>query len=380
MRGISTGVRVCPGLATRGPIWRGLTLALWLLGTALLVACERAPSGSAAGTPKASGEPGEASKGTSPPAQVLRIAVVPKGTTHDFWKTVHAGVIKAQRELSSEHRRIEVVFRGPEREDDREQQIALVQNLVNGQFNAIVLAPLDESALIGPARQAMAAKIPVVIIDSALKGEAGKDYVSFIATDNFYGGELAGRHLGLKLGGKGRVLLLRYQEGSASTTQREEGFLKGISEFKDIQVIDPKRYAGATRATAQEASENLLVADRQIDGVFCPNESSVFGMLLALRSHGLAGKVILVGFDASDAAVQAMRQGEIHGLMLQSPMRMGELGVRTAVEYLTTGKVAPLIDTGVVLVTPETMDEPANKEALQPDLAKYLGTPTSGGG
>ncbi len=359
------------------------TLAAIMLAavSSLLSACERAPS--PANTP-ASGAtkntPTPPTGATSTPVQMLRIAVVPKGTTHDFWKSVHAGAVKAQRDLSSDLRKIDLVFRGPEREDDREQQVALIQNLINGKYDAIVLAPLDETALVGPVRQATGANIPVVIIDSGLKAEAGKDYVSFIATDNFHGGELAGQHMGKLLNAKGRVLLLRYQEGSASTNQREEGFLKGLSAFKDIQVIDPKRYAGATRATAQEASENLLVADSKIDGVFCPNESSAFGMLLALRSRGLAGKVKLIGFDASDAAVDAMKKGEIHALMLQSPMRMGELGVRTAVEHLGGQKVAPLIDTGVALVTKENMDEPANREVLQPDLAKYLAPESVGGG
>lgn len=372
--------------APRSPFLRWRDLGRVLAGVAmtaaaaLIGACERAPASSASNTPASN--PAPSTPATNTPVQMLRIAVVPKGTTHDFWKSVHAGAVKAQRDLSTDLRKIDLVFRGPEREDDREQQVALLQNLINGKYDAIVLAPLDETALVGPVRQATAAKIPVVIIDSGLKAEAGKDYVSFIATDNFHGGELAGQHMGKLLNGKGRVLLLRYQEGSASTTQREEGFLKGLSAFKDIQVVDPKRYAGATRATAQEASENLLVADSKIDGAFCPNESSAFGMLLALRGKGLAGKVKLIGFDASDAAVDALKKGEIHALMLQSPMRMGELGVRTAIEHLGGKAVQPLIDTGVALVTKENMDEPANREVLQPDLAKYLNAPagTSGGG
>lgn len=361
---------------------RALAAVALAVASSLLGACERAPTQGntpASTTSKApSSNPATTTpSATNTPVQTLRIAVVPKGTTHDFWKSVHAGAVKAQRDLSTDLRKIDLIFRGPEREDDREQQVALLQNLINGKYDAIVLAPLDETALVGPVRHATAAKIPVVIIDSGLKAEAGKDYVSFIATDNFHGGELAGQHMGKLLGGKGRVLLLRYQEGSASTTQREEGFLKGLAAFKDIQAIDPKRYAGATRATAQEASDNLLVADSKIDGIFCPNESSAFGMLLALRSKGLAGKVKLIGFDASDAAVEALKKGEIHALMLQSPMRMGELGVRTAIEHLGGQKVQPLIDTGVALVTKENMDEPANREVLQPDLAKYLSLPTS---
>src|SRR5262249_59238495 len=115
---------------------------------------------------------------------------------------------------------------------------------------------------------------------------------------NEKGGQLAGEELGKKMGGKGKVLLLRYQEGSASTTLREKGFVEAIGKFEGIQLVDPHRYAGPTRASAQEAAENLLSANGDITGVFCPNESSTFGMLLALRARGMAGKVKFVGFDA----------------------------------------------------------------------------------
>lgn len=300
-------------------------------------------------------------------AQRFKIAVIPKGTTHDFWKSIHAGAIKAARELD-----VEIVFRGPEKEDDREQQIALVQNFISARVDAIVLAPLDDQALLAPVRQATAAKIPVVIIDSGVKGEVGKDFVSFVATDNFKGGRLGGERLGSVTGGNGNVLLLRYQEGSASTDERERGFIEAVAKFAGVKLIDPKRYAGATPATAQEASENLLSAHRELAGIFCPNESSTFGMLLALRGRALAGKVRFVGFDASPALVAALEKGELDGLVVQNPMRMGYLGVKTAVQALRGEKVEPRIDTGVEIVTQDVMDQPEIRDLIKPDLAKYL--------
>lgn len=296
----------------------------------------------------------------------LRIAVIPKGTTHDFWKSVQAGAMTAQRELEN----VEVIFRGPEREDDREQQVALVQNFISSRVDAIVLAPLDDQALLAPVRQAAAANIPVVIIDSGLKGEVGTDFISYAATNNELGGTLAGRRMGERLGGSGRVLLLRYQEGSASTTEREKGFVAGLAESPGIELIDPGRYAGATRATAQQAAENLLSVHGDINGIFCPNESSTFGMLLALRGRGQAGKVRFVGFDASAGLVEALGKGEIDALIVQNPLRMGELGVRTAVNHLRGQTVPPLQDTGVALVTRETMDAPEFRELLAPGSQK----------
>lgn len=322
--------------------------------------CDRGPSTGPATAPDGPG----AGRGA------LRIAVVPKGTTHVYWRSIHAGAVRAARELGD----VEVTFRGPEKEDDREQQVALMQNLISAKYDAIVLAPLDDRALVGPVRQATAAGIPVVIMDSGLQAQQGEDYVSFVATDNEKGGALAGRKMGELLQGKGSVLILRYQEGSASTARRESGFLDAIGRFPEIRVIDPGRYAGPTRATAQEAAENLLAASGGVTGIFCPNESSTFGMLLALRSRGLAGQVRFIGFDSSPELVDAMRNGEIQGLVVQNPVRMGDLAVRAAVDHLRGRPVEPRIDTGVALITTEAMDTPENREVLSPKVEERPGS------
>lgn len=319
-------------------------------------------------TPQPSHPSGRGSEGAAAGANAeRRIAVVPKGTAHEFWKSVQAGTVRAGKEAG-----VSVSFTGPAREDDREQQIALVQNLISGKASAIVLAPLDDKALVEPVRQAKAAGIPVVIIDSPLQGEAGKDFVTIVSTDNFKGGEIAGEALAKAMGGKGKALLLRYNEGSASTTQREEGFAQAAKKA-GLEVVDPKRYAGVTRASAQEAAENLLAANGDVGGVFCPNESSAFGMLLALRSRGMAGKVKFVGFDSSDAVVDAMKKGEIAGLVWQNPIRMGYLGVKAAIEALDGKKVETKIDTGAMLVTPENMEKPEVVELLRPNFKELLG-------
>lgn len=300
-------------------------------------------------------------------ASTRRIAVVPKGTAHEFWKSVQAGTLRAGKES-----RVTVSFTGPAREDDREQQIALIQNLISSKVSAIVLAPLDDKALAEPVKQAKAAGIPVVIIDSPLQGEAGNDFITLVATDNFKGGQMAGEALAKAMNKNGKALLLRYNEGSASTTQREEGFLDAAKKA-GLEVLDPKRYAGVTRASAQEAAENLLAALPDISGVFCPNESSAFGMLLALRSRGLAGKVKFVAFDSSDAVVDALNKGEIAALVLQNPIRMGYLGVQAAIDALDGKKVEPRIDTGAMLVTPENANNPAALELLKPNFKELLG-------
>ena len=288
-----------------------------------------------------------------------RIAVIPKGTTHSFWKSVEAGAKKAGAELG-----VEIIWKGPLKEDDRAQQIAVVQQFVSSGVSAIVLAPLDDTALRGPVKSALDRKIPVVIYDSALKGEVGKDFVSFVATDNKRGGTLAGEELVRLLKGKGKVVLLRYSEGSASTAEREAGFLDVIRKNPGITVIVDNRYGGATVSSAQDASMNLIDKIREADGIFCPNESSTQGMLLALRQTGLAGKKAFVGFDTSPALNAALNKGDIQALVAQNPTRMGYLAVVTAVKALRGEKVEPTIDTGCVLVTKENQNEPAVKAVL----------------
>jgi ribose transport system substrate-binding protein len=275
-----------------------------------------------------------------------KIAVIPKGTTHSFWKSVEAGARKAGDELGAE-----IIWKGPLKEDDRAAQIAVVQQFVSSGVSAIVLAPLDDTALRNPVRSAGEHNIPVVIFDSALKGEAGKDFISFVATNNRRGGELGGEELARLLGGKGKVVLLRYAEGSASTAEREAGFLAVMKKYPGITLLVDNRYGGATISSAQDASMNLIDKVREADGIFCPNESSTQGMLLALRQTGLAGSKNFVGFDTSSFLLAALAKGEIQGLVAQNPTRMGYLGVTTAVKHLRGEKVEPAVDTGCVLVT-----------------------------
>ena len=203
------------------------------------------------------------------------IAVIPKGTTHEFWKSIHAGSNKAAAELTSLGTDVEVIWKGPLREDDREQQIQVVEGFAAQGVNGIVLAPLDDRALARPVADAKRAGVPTVIIDSGLQS---KDFVSFVATDNRKGGSLAADRMGQLLSGKGKVLVLRYAEGSASTSEREAGFIDTIKQkFPEIDLVSTDQYAGATRDTAKRASENLL--NRFGDEVQAGVDD--FGMLLA---------------------------------------------------------------------------------------------------
>jgi ribose transport system substrate-binding protein len=283
---------------------------------------------------------------------------------HAFWKSVHAGAKQAAADLPN----VGILWQGPQVEDDRTSQIALVETFIQKRVDAIVLAPLDDKALIAPVLQAKAAGIPVVIFDSDLADPEA--YVSFVATDNFKGGQIAARRLAEVLGERGKVILLRYVVGSASNEKREEGFLDEVAKHPGIQVVSSDQHAGATVESAMAAAETLLVkfGEGQVDGVFGPNEPVCTGLLRALTSAGRAGKIKFVGFDASDRLLEAMKRGEIHGLVVQDPARIGYEGVKAAVEHLRGRKVEKRIDTGVTLVTLENLSDPTIDKRVHPPV------------
>jgi ribose transport system substrate-binding protein len=185
---------------------------------------------------------------------------------------------------------------------------------------------------------------------------------------------MAADALGRLMGGKGRVLLLRYQEGSASTTMREEGFLAQLGKaWPGLELLPTDQHAGATVDTAKRASENLLNRyGSDIQGVFVVNETSTGGMLLALQDAGLAGKVKVVGFDGTPAFVEAMRAGELHAFVLQDPMRMAGLAVETMADHLLGKPVPKRVDTDAIVVTAASLDTPRTQELLKPPTETYL--------
>jgi ribose transport system substrate-binding protein len=303
--------------------------------------------------------------------KTLTIAVIPKGTSHEFWKSIHAGAVQASQELTAAGDSVKIIWKGPLREDDRELQIQVVEGFTTQGVQGMVLAPLDRRALVRPVEEAKAAGVPTVIIDSGLESDA---MISYISTDNYKGGTLAADRLGQVLNGKGNVLVLRLQEGSQSTEERERGFLEQMkSKFPGIKVVSSDQYAGSTRETAKAASENLLNhygADLQ--GIFTSNESATVGMLLALQDMGKAGKVKFVGFDASQTLIDALKAHQLDGITVQNPMKMGYLGVKTMVAYLRKQPIEKKVDTGVMMVTPENLAEPATQDVVNPPIAKYL--------
>jgi ribose transport system substrate-binding protein len=298
--------------------------------------------------------------GATTESSMLTIAVIPKGTSHSYWKSVQAGAEQAGKDFG-----VNITFKGPVQEDDRAGQITLVNQFVSDNVDGIVLAPLDDTALLPPVQAATAKKIPVIIIDSALKGDVGKDFVCYVGTNNRLAGKMGGDELAKILGGQGKYFLLRYLEGSASTSEREQGFLDAMAQSSGLKpVMDNFLYGGASVSEAQKTALNLLDKIQAADGIFCPNESSTLGMLNVLEQNNLTGKKHFVGFDATPPLVEALKKGEVDALVSQDPTKMGYEGVKACVGAIK-GQAQPAnIDSGVQLVTPENLNSPPIQKLL----------------
>jgi ribose transport system substrate-binding protein len=303
---------------------------------------------SSCGSKSESSDPGPATKHS--------IAVIPKGTTHIYWQSVHAGAQKAGEELG-----YTIYWNGPERETDRERQIQIIEDFIVQKVDAIVLAPLDRKALVPSVEKLASLKIPCAIIDSGIDTD---QYVCFAATDNYQGGVIAARRMGEILQGKGKVVVVKYVPGSASTTERENGFMETIAkEFAGIQIVDSK-YGQDTVETALQATEDLLTRHPDLQGIYACNASTAVGALQGLQSQKRA-EVKMVGFDAEKALIDGLRGGQIDALVVQNPFKMGYEGVKAVVASIKGEKVQKRLDTGVELITKAKLEDPKIKELLK---------------
>ena len=301
--------------------------------------------------------------GNSGGKKKLRIAVIPKGTTHEFWKSVHAGAVNAAEKLGN----VEILWKGPMQESDREGQINVMQEFITKQVDGICLAPLDSQSLVPVVEEAGEANIPVVIFDSGLEGDSS-NYVTYVATDNYNGGVLAARRLAEVLDGKGSVILLRYNPGSESTHQREEGFLATLKkESPGIKILLSDEYAGISPELALDKATQVLNKFRdKVDGIFAVCEPNATGVLGALEELELGGKVKFIAFDPNQPLIQGLRNNYVDGIVLQDPVKMGYEAVISMVKHLNGEDVQKRIITGEYVATPKNMYEVQMKKLLNP--------------
>ena len=237
--------------------------------------------------------------------------------------------------------------------------------MINRKVDGLAVAATERRALVASVDRAMKQGIPVTIFDSGIEGE---NYTSYVATNNYEGGQLGARAMAKLIGGKGEVGLILHAPGSASTMDRERGFTDVIEkEFPEIKIV-ATQYGMADRSKARAGAENILTAHPNLSGFFGSSEPSTTGASLAVKARGLAGKVKVVAFDASDNLVEDMKAGAIQAMVVQDPFQMGYQTVKTLIDKLD-GKTPPKrIDLSAKVIFADEVSKPENQRLLSPEL------------
>jgi len=271
--------------------------------------------------------------------QVLTVAFVPKALNSPFWAAMESA---AARE--AEEQDIHLVSLAADRETDVERQYQIIENLIQQGVDAILLAPAGSKELVTAIRKANDAGIPVFLLDTRIDEAAaesvGAEVLTYIGSDNFEGGSVAGRYLAATLGGSGEVAIIEGISGHETADQRRLGFLEGIAEYPGIRVV-ASQTANWERALAYNVAENLLQAHPEIDAIFAANDEMALGALEAADAAQRLETVSVIGFDAIPDALDNIKTGRLLGSVAQFPGEMGRLGVMHAATLLREGTLPP---------------------------------------
>ncbi|MCS7225083.1 MAG: ABC transporter substrate-binding protein [Armatimonadetes bacterium] len=285
------------------------------------------------------------------------IAVVPKSVAFDFWQAVKAGAEKAAKEEGAR-----IIWRGPSDETDIAGQQQILENLITQRVDALVFAACDARAMVPVAQKALKAGIKVITIDSGLDPDVS---LCFVATDNIKGARIAAETLARLIGYEGKVGLIPFVPGAATSIEREKGFKEGLKKYPKVRLVRTL-YSQSDVQKAMQVTENMLTAFPDLEGIFAANEPGAVGAARVLKARNLAGKVKLVAFDAAPTEIKALEEGVIQALIVQNPFKMGEEGVKMAIKALRGEKIPRRIDTGVTVVTKSNMHQPQIHRLLYP--------------
>lgn len=284
---------------------------------------------------------------------VATIALVMKTANNPFFIDMERGAREAADKLG-----VELIVQSAEREVDVEKQMQIIENLIQRQVNALCITPSGSKEIVPAIVKANKAKIPVLIVDTRVDEttlkEAGGQIATFIGSDNFAGGKIAGKKIVEFLGGRGKVAVLEGIPGHETGDARLGGFHEALQEQSGIEVI-ASQTANWERALGYNVFQNLLQSNPDIQALFACNDMMALGAVAAIAAAGKTGEIIVVGFDAIDDARSAIRKGEMHGSIAQFPAEMGRLAVEKAFDLLNGKTIADYIPTKIELVAKENL-------------------------
>jgi ribose transport system substrate-binding protein len=292
------------------------------------------------------------------PTEVKKhLEVVLRSQNGDYWKTVKMGAEVAAKEFD-----VALDFRAPGDEADVKGQIALMEQSVSSNPDAIVLAANDYKELSAVVDDAKDHSIPVITIDSEVET---KNIESFIGANNYDAGQVAGKQLIKLMGSSGQIAIVSFKQGERNTELREKGLLEELAKYPDIQVID-KVYTLTDRELAAQLTHNVIDKHPELDGIVALNEISSIGVASAVQSRELQGKVKIVTFDSTSEELELLQEGIIQATIIQNPFSIGYLGVKNAVEAIKGKKVAKRVDTGIKAIDLSNMFWSDNQKLLFP--------------
>ena len=312
---------------------KGLTLLL--LAALLLGACQRGAEQTGGGR--------------------QRIALVMKTANNPFFIEMQKGAEEAAKRLN-----VELVVQAAEREVDVEKQMQIVENLIQTRVAALCVTPSGSREIVPAIDKANKANIPVVIVDTRVDakalGESGGKVATFIGSDNYEGGKVAGEFLAKHLNGKGKVAVLEGIPGHETGDSRLRGFRDALKATPGVEIV-ASQTANWERDQGFNVFQNILQAHPDVTAVFACSDLMALGAVEAIASAKKSGQIAVVGFDALSEARDAIRQGSMVGTVAQSPAQMGALAVENAVKLLKGEQVQPEFVVPIKLITKDNLSE-----------------------
>ncbi len=288
-----------------------------------------------------------------------KIAVICKGSVHEFWKTVEQGAMDAGDEL-----KLDVTFEAPEDESQIDVQIDMMEKAIASGVDAIVLAPLDVERLNDSIEKAHRKGIPVLTLDSDVTSPVR---VATIGTDNRTAGAIAGRNAANLIGGKGKVAIVSYVEGAQTAIERNAGFMDELEKnYKDTIEVVGVSFCGGDAEVAKQQACDFIEKYPDIKCIYGANEGSAVGVAAAVKELGMQDDIVIIGFDSSEQEIAYLDEGTINGMMVQNPYNMGYLGVRNINKVLDGMKIDEKLDTGATYVNRDNLYDEDTQWLLYP--------------
>ena len=295
------------------------------------------------------------------------IVLIPGITTDAFYITMRKGAEAAGKALG-----VNVEFQGAP-DFNPVTQVPVLNAVIGRKPSAILIAPTDKVQLVEPLKKAVDAGIPVLTVDTFIgdghyqTGKGDADFpLSYIASDNVLGGEIAARALAKAIGDKGKVYVSNVNPGISTTDQREEGFKNEMKKHPNITVLETQfNNDDANKAASQ--FQSIMARNSDLAGVFGANLFSAMGAASGAKQAGASGKVKVVAFDAPTSMVADIKAGNIDIAIAQHPSEIGYFGVVCAYAHLTGHSIPPLIGTGFTVMDKSNIDDPNVKRFIYSD-------------